>query len=151
MWDPAADTWTELPPMSHRRDNTSGCILADGRFAVVGGCFTDWGDDPDDATDEYNFPHEPREWGGGAVHLIFGDAEVFDPELNEWSALPDMPCEQNYHNAISVGGSMLVHGWRDDLLYDCGADQWFELPARLYDTTQARTTPVVLAPPSFSA
>ena len=37
QWGPATCTWSSLPPMAAARSEAACCVLADGRFAVVGG------------------------------------------------------------------------------------------------------------------
>jgi hypothetical protein len=48
VWGPPASvssnavcTWTQLPTMSVRRHGSCGCVMSDGRFAVLGGCSSD--------------------------------------------------------------------------------------------------------------
>ena len=40
IFDPATNSWTELPPMRHARHQFMSCVLEDGRFFVAGGCQT---------------------------------------------------------------------------------------------------------------
>ena len=115
MWGPpvqgapnAAWTWRQLPAMSVARHGCSGCVMSDGRFAVLGG----WnmsscealaiGDD--DAHWEPLLPmHEPRAHfscatvagcvivaGGVSLNGMMGrnSAEVFDEVLGRWLRLP---------------------------------------------------------------
>eukprot|EP01047_Picozoa_sp_COSAG01_P029244 COSAG01_NODE_1998_length_8689_cov_36.410943_13_plen_158_part_01 len=61
LWDPVKNVWTELPPMTTARKFAAGCVLPDGRFAVVGGT-------NDDGSQR--------------------DGEVYDCARNEWAPLP---------------------------------------------------------------
>jgi len=126
-------TWREMPAMSVARVCHSGCVLSDGRFAVLGG--EDYNDEPlstcealtagDDEHWEMLPPmHEARSgfpcaavarcivvaggYGGRdplgcSVHLR--SAEVFDEVFNRWLRLPcDLP-----HNAglCDMGSALL--------------------------------------------
>ena len=116
-------TWREMPAMSVAREGCRGCVLSDGRFAVLGG--GDINDEPfsscealtagDDEHWEILPPmHEARcqftcaavarcivvagGYGGGdplGVQDGVGSAEVFDEVCDRWLRLPcDLP-----HNA----------------------------------------------------
>jgi len=125
-------TWREMPAMSVAREGCRGCVLSDGRFAVLGG--GDINDEPfstcealtagDDEHWEILPPmHEARcqftcaavarcivvagGYGGhGPLGLVgVRSAEVFDEVCDRWLRLPcDLP-----HNAGLIGmGSALL-------------------------------------------
>jgi hypothetical protein len=130
-------TWREMPAMSVAREGCRGCVLSDGRFAVLGG--EDNNDEPlsscEALTAGYNehwemLPpmHEARSdftcaavarcivvAGGCGGHGPLGlvgvrSAEVFDEVCDRWLRLPcDLP-----HNAglIGMGSALLLRPQR---------------------------------------
>jgi hypothetical protein len=117
-------TWRQLPAMSVARHDCSGCVLSDGRFAVLGG----WsgggyttscealaiGDD--DEHWEHLLPmHDPR--GHFACAAVAGcvivaggfgraSAEVYDEVLGRWLRLPcNLP-----HDLGGMGSALHVDG-----------------------------------------
>ena len=115
-------SWRHLPAMGVGRDGCSGCVMSDGRFAVLGG----WrgfggitsscealaiGDD-----DEHWVPllpmHDPRAYFAcaavaGCVIVAGGvgrnSAEVFDEVRGRWLRLPrGLP-----HNLGEMGSALL--------------------------------------------
>ena len=119
MWGPpvqgapgAAWTWRQLPAMSVERYGCRGCVMSNGRFAVLGGS-----NNGGVATsscealvvdgDAHLEPLPPMHtWRSyfacgtvaGCVIVAGGQgrksAELFDVELNRWLRLPyDVPCE----------------------------------------------------------
>jgi hypothetical protein len=122
----AAWTWRQLPAMSVARDGCSGCVMSDGRLAVLGGHSNLWphqqvvtsscealaiGDD-----DEHWEPllpmHDPRDYFAcaavaGCVIVAGGrgrsSAEVYDEVLGRWLRLPrDLP-----HDLAYMGSALL--------------------------------------------
>jgi hypothetical protein len=109
----AAWTWTELPVMSTVRDDCRGCVMSDGRFAVLGRCTNDgWIGAPIsscealtvvDSTHCEPLPpmhHARRNFACAAVAgciIVAGrrncqSAAVFDKVLGRWLRLPhDLP------------------------------------------------------------
>jgi hypothetical protein len=107
----AAWTWRELPGMSDGLYACCGCVMSDGRFAVLGGVGNDnvpttsceaLAFDDGDAHWEHLSPmHDARSaFACGAVAgcvIVAGgvdrkSAEVYDEELNRWLRLPfDLP------------------------------------------------------------
>jgi hypothetical protein len=137
VWGPAthgaadaAWTWRALPLMSdehgheHERSGCRGCVMSDGRFAVLGGEGFSHGDATScealsfDDGDAHWVPlsplHDAREFFAcGAVDrcvLVAGGmdgdgdgAELYDRELNRWLRLPhDLP-----HNLSMMGSALL--------------------------------------------
>jgi hypothetical protein len=119
MWGPpvqgaldAASTWRELPAMRIGRSGCRGCVLSDGRFAVLGGysspTYTSSWEALTVGGDEYWSPLPPMHDSRGArfacaavaecIIVAGGDpqrksVEVFDDVLGRWLQLPhDLPC-----------------------------------------------------------
>jgi hypothetical protein len=127
----AAWTWRVLPAMSAARDGCRGCVMSDGRFAVLGG--DDAYGEPlsscealvvghDEHWEVLPPMHEARSCfacaavagciivaGGGGltpngeVHLR--SAEVFDEVLGRWLQLP---CDLPYNGGLMGPGSALL-------------------------------------------
>jgi hypothetical protein len=118
----AAWTWRQLPAMSIERMGCNGCVLSDGRFAVLGGqrqsnsatssCEVLTVDD-----DEHWSPlpsmHDSRARSAcaavaGCIIVAGGSpnhksAEVFDEVLGRWLRLPhDLPCNSGLHDMGSA-------------------------------------------------
>jgi hypothetical protein len=113
----AAWTWRQLPAMSVARQGCRGCVMSDGRFAVLGG--TTHGGDTSSCEalaigddDEHWAPllpmHDPRAYFAcaavaGCVIVAGGwhrrSAKVYDEVLGRWLRLPcDLP-----HNLGAAG------------------------------------------------
>jgi hypothetical protein len=130
VWGPpeqeAADAawgWTELPAMSAARYACCGCVMSDGRFAVLGGA-SNGGDATSSCEalvidgDAHWAPlppmHEARQhFACGAVDgrvivargLGLKSAELYDAELNRWLRLP---CELPYESELDSMGSAVL-------------------------------------------
>jgi hypothetical protein len=133
MWGPpvqgapdAAWTWRQLPAMSVGRGFCSGCVMSDGRFAVLGGG-TNWGAPHDTSScealaigddGEHWVPllpmHDSRSSFAcaavaGCIVVAGGSgrrsAEVFDEVLGRWLRLPrDLPQDSGTR---SIGNALL--------------------------------------------
>jgi hypothetical protein len=113
LWDPVTNVWTELPPMATARLHAAGCVLPDGRFAVVGGR-----GHPDDD--------------------IQRCGEVYDCGRNEWTPLPApigmVGGGRECAALVPVAGGMLILGGRandgsvEAELWDEESRRWLELP-----------------------
>jgi hypothetical protein len=131
MWGPplqdthnAAWTWKVLPVMSAGRDSCSGCVLSDGRFAVIGG-LTNFGFTPScevlSLGDDKDWDALPpmHDWRGssacvavaGCIIVAGGaaphgrSAEVFDEVLGRWLRLPcDLP---HVGGLLSMGSALM--------------------------------------------
>ena len=85
-----------------------GCVLPNGRFAVLGGVGRDY---------------IPR-W----------DAEAFDPVSRAWQPLPPMPHRLEGGAAVAVAGGLLAvggNGHADAMLFDEESGRWFTLPGQM--------------------
>jgi hypothetical protein len=111
-------TWREMPAMSVARDSCSGCVLSDGRVAVLGGS-NDIG------------PLSSYE------ALLVGDDE-------QWAMLPPMRVARTEFACTTVAGCIVVaggYGGHDALglainlrsaeVFDEAFDRWLQLPCDL--------------------
>jgi hypothetical protein len=113
MWGPplqgsqdTAWTWNVLPPMSAGRHSCSGCVLSDGRFAVIGG-MTNSG------------------FTSSCEALTFGDD-------GDWEPLPPMHDSRRAFSCVAVAGCIIVvgeapHG-RSAEVFDEELGRWLRLP-----------------------
>jgi hypothetical protein len=83
----AAWTWIELPAMSADRYGCCGCVMSDGRFAVLGGL---------------NNNHVPPTSSCEALTFDVGDAQ--------WEPLAPMHDARAYFACWAVGGCVIVAG-----------------------------------------
>jgi hypothetical protein len=103
----AAWTWRELPAMCAERYGCSGCVMSDGRFAVLGG------------TDE-----------DGEVALSSCEALVANG-VAHWESLPPMHDARSFFACGAVAGCVIVaggHGRKSAELYDAELNRWLRLP-----------------------
>lgn len=110
VYDPAAQTWSELAAPSQWRKNAALVLLSDGRVLYFGGV-----DDSQQA---------------------LASAEIYDPDTDAWSAAAAMPSAREAHSATVLDdGRVLVIGGADGsskkaalldevLIYDPAADTW---------------------------
>jgi hypothetical protein len=104
----AAWSWRALPAMSAGRWGCRGCVMSDGRFAVLGG---------------YS--------NGGATSSC--EALVIDGDAH-WVLLPPMHDARCYFACGAVAGCIIVAGGlglRSAELYDVELDRWLRLPCDL--------------------
>jgi hypothetical protein len=101
-------TWSELPAMSVGRHGSRGCVMSDGRFAVLGGVSS-----------------------GGSTSsceaLVVGDDA-------QWEPLAPMHDSRIHFACAAVAGCVIVAGGLDlksAKLYDVVLDRWFWLPRDL--------------------
>jgi hypothetical protein len=119
-------SWTELPAMSVGRDGCCGCVMSDGRFAVLGGKSSNFVPksscealvvDDGDAHHWEPLPpmHDSRVFFAcgavaGCVIVAGGtgrkSAEVYDEELNGWLQLP---CDLPYDGGLRSMGSAVLY------------------------------------------
>jgi hypothetical protein len=100
----AAWNWRELPAMSVARYGSCGCVMSNGRFAVLGG----YGIGP---------------LSSGEV-LIIGDAA-------HWKPLPPMHDSRRYFSCAAVAGCVIVAGGVSRTsaeVYDELRNRWLRLP-----------------------
>eukprot|EP01047_Picozoa_sp_COSAG01_P054293 COSAG01_NODE_5918_length_3955_cov_16.718102_1_plen_278_part_00 len=139
LYDPVTNVWTELAPMATDRSHAAGCVLPDGRFAVVGGYTM-----LDVGVQQQPDPNSVRtRQGRKSIHR---DGEVYDPETNVWMPLPGLlsGCNSLSMSAhpqgrwgaalVPVAGGMLILGGvaQDGLveceLWDEDSQRWWRLP-----------------------
>jgi hypothetical protein len=120
----AAWSWRALPAMSVPRSGCRGCVLSDGRFAVLGGSSND--DVPTSSCEALAFDDDGAHWEplppmhearqGFACGAVAGcpivaggsglkTAELYDAELNRWLRLP---CDLPYESGLGGMGSAVL-------------------------------------------
>jgi hypothetical protein len=108
----AAWSWRALPAMSTARYGCGGCVLSDGRFAVLGG----------------------RSNGN---HPTSCEALAFDDGDAHWEPLPPMHDARDHFACGAVAGCPIVaggYGLQSAELYDAELNRWLRLPCDLpYD------------------
>ena len=89
IYDPVANTWTALPPMSVARSHHTATLLPDGKVLVVG--------------------------GENLLYLVEPTAEVYDPAANTWTLTRLAPISpRSQHTATLLpSGLVLVAGGFD--------------------------------------
>jgi len=104
----AAWTWTQLPAMSVGRYGSRGCVMSDGRFAVLGG----WSND-----------------------VITSSCEALRVDGDEhWHPLPPMHHARYYFACAAVARCIVVaggHGTTSGEVYDEALNRWIRLPCEL--------------------
>ena len=113
QWNPVEDTWSVLAEMAKARYCAAGTVLADGRFAVIGGI--------------------------GADNKQRKDGEVFDPAVGMWEALPEQAVSRYNAALVPVAGGMVAIGGLQDAaaeLYDVEDGRWMALPRWCVPTRQ---------------
>ncbi|MFZ2095335.1 MAG: kelch repeat-containing protein [Anaerolineales bacterium] len=100
FYDPYTNTWTPTGPMDKPRIYGESVLLLDGRVLVTGGINL-----------EDTVP-------GGFPRKISISAEIYDPNLNIWTATGDLLIGRYGHTMMSspAGRVMVIGGSRD---YDC--------------------------------
>jgi hypothetical protein len=109
----AAWAWGELPAMSVERYGCCGCVLSDGRFAVLGGQGLDGSLSSCEA-------------------LVIGDAA-------HWEPLPPMHDSRRFFACAAVAGCVIVAGGPGRTsaeVYDESRNRWLRLPCNLPYETQ---------------
>jgi hypothetical protein len=109
----AAWTWRDLPLMSVGRWGCRGCVMSDGRFAVLGGA---------------DVNHNSM---SSCEALIIGEGA-------HWEPLSPMHDSRNLFACAAVAGCILVaggHNLKSAEVYNEALDRWLRLPCDLpYDT-----------------
>jgi hypothetical protein len=103
----APGTWRQLPAMSVGRGGCGGCVMSDGRFAVLGG----------------------RNPGGGATPSC--EVLVTSDGTERWESLPPMHDSRAYFACEAVAGCIIVAGGagrRSAEVYDEERGRWLRLP-----------------------
>jgi hypothetical protein len=106
----AACSWRELPAMSAGRYGCCGCVMSDGRFAVLGGS---------------SYPNGVQMSSCEAL-VIVGDAH--------WEPLPDMHHSRRFFACGAVAGCVIVAGGLGRTsaeVYDEELNRWLRLPCDL--------------------
>jgi hypothetical protein len=131
VWGPPAQgppdavwSWRMLPEMSADRYGGCGCVMSDGRFAVLGGMGLD---------DEGSGSDETAEADDDAVPLSSCEALVVDGDAH-WAPLPPMHDARSVFACGAVAGCVIVaggYGFKSAELYDVELNRWLRLPCDL--------------------
>lgn len=89
VYDPATDTWAKAKSMNHARDSFAVSVV-DGKIYAMGG--TGWP----------QIPFHP----GPFLSVV----EVFNPKMNQWREIGDMPDAKSSHTASVINGKIYVIG-----------------------------------------
>lgn len=129
LYDPAADTWTPLAPMTEARFGHTATLLQDQRLLVVGGTddIRKFGAEIyDPATHNWSpagtlvhprLLHSATLLSNGSVMVAGGigddsnsmdDVEIFDPATNSWSAAMPLSSPRSGHAAILLSDHALL-------------------------------------------
>jgi hypothetical protein len=107
----AAWTWTETAAMSTGRYGCSGCVMSDGRFAVLGG------------------------GGGASDEPMLSSCEVLTIGVStHWEPLPPMHDARTHFACAAMAGCIIVAGGRDRQsaeVFDEFLGRWLRLPHNL--------------------
>jgi hypothetical protein len=117
MWGPpvqgaldAAWTWRHLPAMGVARRGCSGCVMSDGRFAVLGG------------------------WSGGSGDTSSCEALAIGDDDEHWEPLLPMHDARRYFACAAVAGCVIVAGGvgrNSAEVFDEVLGRWLRLPFNL--------------------
>jgi N-acetylneuraminic acid mutarotase len=122
VYDPRADTWSELAPMPAGTERAAGAIAArHGKIYVVGGTFCHEGQNGECFTDR------------GRNRLF----TAYDTKTDTWQRLPDLPQPRDHMAGAFFGSRLYVFGGRYDTLdpsaqfddvfvYDVRKGRWSE-------------------------
>jgi N-acetylneuraminic acid mutarotase len=113
VYDPVADSWRDLAPLPEARHHLAMAAL-DGRIYISGGYVT---------LPFFDSNAESQLW-------------VYDPKLDRWRALANMPSPRAAHAMAAFGGYLYVVGGvgidsAAVLRYDPATDRWDRLAAPL--------------------
>jgi hypothetical protein len=104
----AAWTWTQLPALSVGRYGSCGCVMSDGRFAVLGG----------------------RSTGG----FISSCEALMVDEDEHWHSLPPMHHARGHFACAAVARCIIVaggYGTSSAEVYDEALNRWIQLPCEV--------------------
>jgi hypothetical protein len=120
--------------MSTERYACCGCVMSDGRFAVLGGWRTEI-DDDEDEDDEDEDEDEDDKNGGGPTSSC--KALAFDGGDAHWAPLLPMHDTRSSFACGAVAEYIIVaggFGLKSAELYDAELNRWLRLPCDLpYD------------------
>jgi hypothetical protein len=122
-YDPVADTWQEVEPLSKPRGTHRAVLLADGSVLVIGGDAEGFSAERYDPEAEgwYQAGTPNRARVGftatllhdGRVLVVGGasEAEIYDPVANTWALIPGPQLERSLHTATLLpSGEVLITG-----------------------------------------
>jgi N-acetylneuraminic acid mutarotase len=128
VFNPAANTWTTLAPMSVARNHCGGGVI-NGKFYVVGGRGAAGAPtaleayDPQSNTWSVRAPMPTGRSGigvgvvngelyvfGGEIPNLHAEVEVYNPGTNTWRRRPDMPAPRHGIWASVIGNKIYLPG-----------------------------------------
>jgi N-acetylneuraminic acid mutarotase len=128
VYDPVANTWTILAPMSIRRNHTGGAFI-NGKFYVAAGRGTAEAPTALEAYDPQtngwirlaSMPTARSGVGvaavngelfvfGGEIPRVHGEVEAYNPVTNSWRQLPNMPVPRHGLWASVIGNRIYLPG-----------------------------------------
>ncbi|HEX7278687.1 MAG TPA: kelch repeat-containing protein [Solirubrobacterales bacterium] len=115
-YDPAADEWTEMPPMGRARGGAAAAVVGDELYVVDGG---------------------PQPYGVEEPRPPYAHLEAFDFRTGTWSVKAPPPVGVHHVEAAPLDGKIYMAGGRTDeeessaafLRYDPASDRWTRLPS----------------------
>lgn len=136
VYDPDLDTWEELTPMPTSRDHLGAAAIGGFFYAVggrSGGIFSVLStvEQYDPGTGQWNTNVAPLPTGRGGLAVavlagrifaaggegnpgrpdfVFPHVEAYDPLLDSWGRLPDLPTPRHGMGAAAVGDAVIVPG-----------------------------------------
>jgi N-acetylneuraminic acid mutarotase len=135
---PATNTWETLPPLPAPLHHAAAASV-NGRFFVIGG-FRDRLPPWNAQQTVYEFDAVRNSWAtraplligrgahaaaavGGRIYVVGGSlgstlsaAEVYEPETDRWSRIPDMPTAREHLAAVEFGGRLWTLGGRSSFV-----------------------------------
>lgn len=114
-FDPASDSWSELPPMKRARGGGAAAVIGDRLYVVDGG---------------------PQFFGVEDPRPPFARLEVFDFRTGTWTTAAPPPVAAHHVAATALDGKLYLAGGRTGvetatdafLSYDPASDRWTRLP-----------------------
>ncbi len=98
IYDPQTNSWTAAASMTNARDWHAASLLANGKVMVTGG----------------------EHFNGGSSYAYDGmkSAEIYDPTLNSWTAVANIPTGISYHQQFTLAnGKVLIIAGVDSTNY----------------------------------
>jgi glucose/arabinose dehydrogenase len=158
-YDPSTGAWRDVAPLPTELDHIQG-VAVGGRIYYVGGLrryprpHVDSVYIYDTRTDEFvEGARMPRGRGAGGVVAHRGKVyyagglhdgravpwlDVYDPERNRWSQLPDMPRARDHFQAVAVSGKLwVVAGRQGSFGSELAETDTYDIASRTWQTDLA--------------
>jgi N-acetylneuraminic acid mutarotase len=142
-YDLLTDTWTQLPDLPAPRSHPAAMRRGDGTLIVFGGLSTLDASEP--LADAVALPLGADTWtpmgaaplptprGGCAYGIVQGQficaggesgvaalhvADSYDPNTDQWTALPDLPAARAGIQGVAIGERLYIPGGANQLVYE---------------------------------